>query len=177
MGSLIVSLLYQAALAREARPAEQRPPVDAVIDEFQEFALTTFAKVVTATRKYGLGLVVANQNLSRIRSVSPDVLATLLANAGTVVTFRTAPGDAETLAPLMAPFTPEDLVSLAPYECYWRVPSATGPQVVSARTRPLPPPVRSEDELQALASRLRVPGVPLSPQAAPDGSDGAWAPV
>ena len=105
LGSLLVSLLYQAALAREARPAHDRPPVVAVIDEFQEFALTTFAKVVTATRKYGLGLVVANQNLSRIRAVSPDILATLLANAGTVVTFRTAPGDAEVLAPLMAPFT------------------------------------------------------------------------
>jgi energy-coupling factor transporter ATP-binding protein EcfA2 len=161
IGSLMVSLLYQAALAREARPADQRPPVVAVIDEFQEFALSTFAKVVTATRKYGLGLVVANQNLSRVRSVSPDVLATLLANAGTIVTFRTAPGDADVLAPMMAPFTADDLVTLAPYECYWRIPDEAGPQVVSARTRPLLPPVRSDDEAAALAARVRVPGRPL----------------
>jgi energy-coupling factor transporter ATP-binding protein EcfA2 len=158
VGSLLVSLIYQAALAREARPPEQRPPVVAVIDEFQEFALTTFAKVVTATRKYGLGLVVANQNLSRVRSMSPDVLSTLLANAGTVVTFRTAPGDAEVLAPMMAPFTADDLVSLAPYECYWRVPADQGPHVVSARTRPLPSPRRSEDDIAALTARIRVPG-------------------
>jgi len=153
-----VSLLYQAALAREARPAAQRPPVVAVIDEFQEFALTTFAKVVTATRKYGLGLVVANQNLSRIRTVAPDILSTLLANAGTVVTFRTAPGDAEVLAPLMSPFDAEDLVHLAPYECYWRVPTPAGPQVVSARTRNLPPPVRTDSDITALSARLRIPG-------------------
>jgi hypothetical protein len=162
LGSLLVSVLYQAALAREARPAHDRPPVVAVIDEFQEFALTTFAKVVTATRKYGLGLVVANQNLSRIRAVSPDILATLLANAGTVVTFRTAPGDAEVLAPLMAPFTAEDLVALAPYECYWRTPAPAGPQVVSARTRPLPAPLRDEQRIRDLASRVRVPGRPLA---------------
>jgi hypothetical protein len=169
VGSLLISLLYQAALAREARPADQRPPVVAVIDEFQEFALTTFAKVVTATRKYGLGLVVANQNLSRVRSISPDVLATLLANAGTVVTFRTAPGDAEVLAPMMTPFTADDLAALAPYECYWRIPSAAGPQVVSARTRPLPRPVRTNDEATVLATRLRVAGRPLTSREPPAG--------
>jgi len=73
VGSLLVTQLYQAALAREARPPSERPPVVAVIDEFQEFALSTFAKIVTATRKYGLGLVVANQNLSRLHAVGPDV--------------------------------------------------------------------------------------------------------
>lgn len=171
LGSLLVSLLYQAALAREARPAHDRPPVVAVIDEFQEFALTTFAKVVTATRKYGLGLVVANQNLSRIRAVSPDILATLLANAGTVVTFRTAPGDAEVLAPLMAPFTADDLVALAPYECYWRTPAPAGPQVVSARTRALPDPIRDDDQIRELASQLRVPGRSLAVPQPPD----TWA--
>jgi hypothetical protein len=173
LGSLVVSLLYQAALAREARPAHDRPPVVAVIDEFQEFALTTFAKVVTATRKYGLGLVVANQNLSRIRAVSPDILATLLANAGTVVTFRTAPGDAEVLAPLMAPFTADDLTGLAPYECYWRTPAPTGPQVVSARTRALPDAHRDDVQIRRLARRLRVPGRPLATPAPPD----TWAGV
>ena len=156
IGSLLVSLVYQAALAREARPPDQRPPVVAVIDEFQEFALTTFAKVVTATRKYGLGVVVANQNLSRVEAVSPDVLATLLANVSTLVSFRTGPADAEVLAPLMSPFDAEDLAALAPYECYWRVPAAVGPVVVSARTRALPSPVRDESGIADLARRLRV---------------------
>lgn len=156
IGSLLVSLVYQAALAREARPESDRPPVIAVIDEFQEFALTTFAKVVTATRKYGLGLVVANQNLSRVRAVSADVLSTLLANAGTLVTFRTAPVDATVLAPYFPPFDADDLTVLAPYECYWRMPAPTGPAVVSARTRPLNPPVRTNAQAAQLAAALRV---------------------
>ena len=156
VGSLLVSLVYQAALAREARDPDERPPVVAVIDEFQEFALTTFAKVVTATRKYGLGLVVANQNLSRVHAVSPDVLTTLLANTGTLVTFRTAPGDADVLAPFMAPFDAADLAALAPRECYWRVPTAAGPRTVAARTSALPAAIRTPAEVRDLCQRLRV---------------------
>jgi RecA/RadA recombinase len=156
LGSLLVSLVYQAALAREARPPRERPPVVAVIDEFQEFALSTFAKVVTATRKYGLGLVVANQNLSRVRAVSPDVLDTLLANVATLVTFRAAPGDADTLAPFLAPFDANDIAALAPYECYWRVPTAAGPRPVAARTRRPSEPLR--DGVDSLAGALRVAG-------------------
>ena len=166
VGSLIVTLVYQAALAREARPADQRPPVVAVIDEFQEFALSTFAQVVTATRKYGLGLVVANQNLSRIHAVSPDVLSTLLANVSTLVTFRTSPSDAEVLAPMLPPFEPADLVLLDAYECYWRSPVAgRAPQTVSARTLPLAAPIRDDAEVLRLAARIQVPGRPLAPQA------------
>jgi hypothetical protein len=63
---------------------------------------------------------------------------------------------------MMAPFSADDLAGLAPYECYWRIPSAAGPQIVSARTRPLPAPVRTDDEANALAARLRVPGRPLA---------------
>lgn len=156
IGSVLVSLVYQAALAREARPETDRPPVVAVIDEFQEFALTTFAKAVTATRKYGLGLVVANQNLSRLAAVSPDVLSTLLANVATLVSFRTGPADAEVLAPYFPPFAADDLTALAPYECYWRFPAPAGPAVVSARTRPLPGVVRDDAEVNRFAARLRV---------------------
>lgn len=162
LGSLLVSLPYQAALAREARPPRERPPVVAVIDEFQEFALSTFAKVLTATRKYGLGLVLANQNLSRVHAVSPDVLATLLANTGTLVAFRTGPADADTLAPLLAPFDAADLAALAPYECYWRVPTPAGPRTAAARTTPPSAPVRDENGLRALSAALRVPGRPVT---------------
>jgi hypothetical protein len=162
VGSLLVSLVYQAALAREARPPDDRPPVVAVIDEFQEFALSTFAKVVTATRKYGLGLVVANQNLSRVQAVSADVLDTLLANVATLVTFRAAPGDAAVLAPFLAPFDADDIAALAPYECYWRVPTDAGPRPVAARTRALGQPARGADAVSALARTLRLPGAAWS---------------
>ena len=175
VGSLLVSLLYQAALAREARPADERPPVVAVIDEFQEFALSTFAKVVTATRKYGLGIVAANQNLSRVHAVSPDVLETLLANVATLVSFRAAPGDADVLAPYIAPFDADDIAALAPYECYWRLPTGAGPRAVAARTTPPPAPLRSDAEVAEVARRLRLPGRPM--QATSSGAEvpgGEW---
>jgi hypothetical protein len=162
LGSLLVTQLYQAALAREARPPTDRPPVVAVIDEFQEFALSTFAKIVTATRKYGLGLVVANQNLSRLHAVGPDVLSTLLANVGTLIAFRTGAADAEYLAPMFAPFDAADLRAQAAYECYWRLTTDSTPQpVTSARSQPPPNAIRHGDALRGFTRRVRVSGQPL----------------
>ncbi|HVF19498.1 MAG TPA: type IV secretion system DNA-binding domain-containing protein [Mycobacteriales bacterium] len=162
VGSLLVTQLYQAALAREARPPSERPPVVAVIDEFQEFALSTFAKIVTATRKYGLGLVVANQNLSRLHAVGADVLSTLLANVGTLVAFRTGSADAEYLASMFDPFDADDLRTQAAHECYWRLTVDGTPQpVVSARSLPPVPPSRSGPGLDEFAAAARVAGRPL----------------
>ncbi|HVB27795.1 MAG TPA: type IV secretion system DNA-binding domain-containing protein [Mycobacteriales bacterium] len=175
LGSLLVTVAHQEALAREARPPDERPPVIAVIDEFQEFALSAFAKVVTGARKYGLGLVVANQNLSRVRAVDPEVLETLLANVGTLTVFATAPGDAVRLAPFVAPLDAADLGTQAPFECTWRLPGPDGPQVVTARTRALGPPLRSEAETTTLAAALRLRGRPLVapvPRPAWSGPDG-----
>jgi hypothetical protein len=162
VGSLLVTQLYQAALAREARPPDERPPVVAVIDEFQEFALSTFAKIVTATRKYGLGLVVANQNLSRLHAVGPDVLSTLMANVGSTVAFRTGAADAEYLAPLFDPFDAADLRAQAAYECYWRLTvNGTPEPVVSARALPPATPLRAGTELARFTDVARLPGRPL----------------
>jgi hypothetical protein len=159
VGSLLVTQLYQAALAREARPPDERPPVVAVIDEFQEFALSTFAKIVTATRKYGLGLVVANQNLSRLHAVGADVLSTLLANVGTLVAFRTGAADAEYLAPLFDPFDAADLRAQAAHECYWRLTLDGTPQpVVSARSLAPATPARGGTELDRYTAAARLPG-------------------
>jgi molybdopterin-guanine dinucleotide biosynthesis protein len=162
IGSLLVTQLYQAALAREARPPDQRPPVVAVIDEFQEFALSTFAKIVTATRKYGLGLVVANQNLSRLHAVGGDVLSTLLANVGTLVAFRTGSADADYLAPLFDPFNADDLRAQAAHECYWRLTVDGTPQpVVSGRSLPPAPEHRRGPEADAFTAAVRLSGRPL----------------
>jgi hypothetical protein len=174
IGSVLVSLAYQAALAREERPAAQRAPVVAIIDEFQEFALSTFGKLVTATRKYGLGLVVANQNLSRIQALSPDLLSTLLANVSTLVTFRTAPGDARVLAPYMAPFDAADLSALAGHDCYWRSTGLSGPQVTAAHSRPPLQALRDDAHVAALAVRRRLPGRPLRVAQAPIGPADDW---
>jgi RecA/RadA recombinase len=162
VGSLLVTQLYQAALAREARAPNDRPPVVAVIDEFQEFALSTFAKIVTATRKYGLGLVVANQNLSRLHAVGSDVLSTLLANVGTLVAFRTGSADAEYLAPMFDPFDAADLRAQAAHECYWRLTVDGTPQpVVSARSLAPVAPRREGVDLDEYVAAVRAAGQPL----------------
>jgi hypothetical protein len=163
VGSLLVTCLYQAALAREARAPADRPPVVAVIDEFQEFALHAFPTVVTAVRKYGLGLVVANQNLSRVAALGEDVLQTLLANVDTLLVFRPGATDARVVAPSLAPVRVEELLRLPRFECVLR----SGTDVVTAATLSPDPPRRTAD--RELFARLRVCGRPLQlPPPAPD---------
>jgi hypothetical protein len=164
LGSVLVTLLHQQALAREARPPHARPLCVAVIDEFQEFALRAFASVVTATRKYGLGLVVANQNLSRVAAISPDVLSTLLANVATLACLRPGASDVAALATQLAPLTPAELLGLPGRGVVWR--GAGGGQArtlhLGTALPPLPPQ-RGDAELAALLGSLRagVPGRPL----------------
>jgi hypothetical protein len=99
------------------------------------------------------------------------VLATLLANVGTLVAFRTAPADAATLAPLLPPFAPGDLTALPARHCYLRTTSPGPPWTVSAATLAPSPPRRDEAGLAALAAARRLPGRPLrlpgSPRAMP----------
>ncbi|HVA59539.1 MAG TPA: type IV secretion system DNA-binding domain-containing protein [Mycobacteriales bacterium] len=159
VGSLLVTMLHLTVLAREELAPGERRPVVAVIDEFQEFSLTSFAEVVTSARKYGLGLVVANQNLATVAALNPTVLETLLANAATYCAFRLAAGDAARLFRSFPGLRPEDLAGQGSFECYWRHSGPRGPEVTSARTEPLVPPVRDHPALAGLRAALRPAAV------------------
>jgi hypothetical protein len=170
IGSLLVSSAYQVALAREERPPAARPPAVVVIDEFQDLALSGFAKVVTAGRKYGLGLVVANQNLATVQEIAGPVLSTLLANVANLVAFGVAADDARRLAGYLPGLTAADLAGLPQFACYLRRPGPAGPEVVAARSLPPARPVRSEEELGQLTERLAPPAAAARPRFDPPGS-------
>ncbi|MHB8340842.1 MAG: hypothetical protein ACYDB7_06660, partial [Mycobacteriales bacterium] len=108
--------------------------------------------------------VVANQNLSRVAAVSPDVLATLLANVATLVSFRPGAADAAALAAQFQPLGAADLLSLPAFGCCWRLAAGAGERrLVTARTLPPAPPVRGPQEVTRLVGELRtrVPCRPL----------------
>lgn len=71
LGSLIVTGLEQAALARKEVPRKRRQPFFFLIDEFQDYcanegSVQTLARILSECRKFGLHLGLAHQTLSQL---------------------------------------------------------------------------------------------------------------
>lgn len=70
-------------------------------------------------RKYGVGLILANQHLAQIE---PEIRSAVLGNAGTLIVFRVGAEDAPYLAQEFQPrFDVEDLLNLPNYSIYLKL--------------------------------------------------------
>lgn len=67
LGSLVL-LQLKAALLR--RKGDDVPPFFVYVDEFQKFASVGFEELLAEARKFGVGLVMAHQNLEQLRAFS-----------------------------------------------------------------------------------------------------------
>ncbi len=121
LGTLIVSKLHQTAMARQALKADERTPFFLYIDEFQNFITPSLAGVLSGTRKYGLGLVLAHQELRQIFNQDTGVANSVISNPGTRICFRLGDFDAQKLADGFAHFTAQDLQNLGVGEAIVRV--------------------------------------------------------
>ena len=116
LGSLLVSHLALAGLARADEPEQQRRPFFIYLDEFHTFSTTMLATMLSELRKYKVGMVLANQYLSQLE---PEIRDAVLGNVGTVICFRVGAQDAAFLAREMSPvFSADDLLSLPNYHIY-----------------------------------------------------------
>lgn len=116
LGALLLSRLWQAVQGRVSLPTNQRRPVMAYLDEFQDYLAlpTNLATVLAQARALGLGLTLAHQHLGQLPR---EVRTAVLANARSKVIFATSADDARTLAREFAPhLAAEDLQGLGPYE-------------------------------------------------------------
>lgn len=111
LGSLLVSKIQQAAMARQRVPEAQRRLHTLYVDEFQEFCTPSMAEILTGARKYRVALVLAHQSLDQIKR-HDAVGSAVLANAGTRVVFRVSDADARELERGFAHFDAEVLQSL-----------------------------------------------------------------
>jgi hypothetical protein len=89
VGSLLISLIYRAALSRADTPAQSRRPFLLYLDEFQQFQAATLAEVLSEGRKYGLGAILAHQERGQLG----EGLAHALGNCAVSVFFRPAEDD------------------------------------------------------------------------------------
>lgn len=121
LGALIVSKLHQGAMARQALQAKERTPFYLYIDEFQNFITPSLAGVLSGTRKYGLGLILAHQDLRQIFNQDTGVANSVISNPGTRICFRVGDFDAQKLREGFAHFIAQDLQNLGLGEAIARV--------------------------------------------------------
>ncbi len=138
LGSMLTTRIYLAAMSRADLPVEkmkQMPNFYFYVDEFQSFANSTFANILSEARKYHLNLIIAHQYIEQMEE---DVRSAVFGNVGTTIAFRVGPFDAEVLETVFSPqFMATDLVNLGFAQIYLTLMiDGIGSQPFSARTLP-----------------------------------------
>ncbi len=112
LGSVIVAKLHQAALHRQSIKEENRSPFFLYIDEFQHFITPSMSAILSGARKYGLGLILAHQDLEQVRNTDRELANSILSNPAVRVYFRTGESDAKQLSQSLSHFDDNDLQNL-----------------------------------------------------------------
>lgn len=120
LGLLIVPRILQAALARASKLGkEEFPDFYLYVDEFQNFATSHFATILSEARKYKLNLIVAHQFISQL---TDEIKEAVFGNVGTMAVFRIGAEDAEFMEGQFEPiFTQSDLINLPVGNYYTRL--------------------------------------------------------
>ncbi|PIT87435.1 MAG: hypothetical protein COU31_02970 [Candidatus Magasanikbacteria bacterium CG10_big_fil_rev_8_21_14_0_10_40_10] len=121
LGMIIVSKLQMVAMERASLPEDERHDFYLYIDEFQNFITESIATILSEARKYRLNLIIAHQYIKQMvdNKGKETVKDAVLGNAGTLVTFRIGPEDAEVLSKEYAPvFSSYDLINVEQYTAY-----------------------------------------------------------
>ena len=126
-GTTILAKLQIAVNRRDKIDESKRIPFYLYVDEFQNFATTSFVQMLSEARKYKLYLTMAEQSTSQ--QEEQRMVNIILANVGTVVVFRTgSPLDEQLILPLFKPFLDEgEITNLPSYNFYIRI-TAIEPQ-------------------------------------------------
>ncbi len=159
-GSMFITKIHQAGMARAAMPEKDRTDFYLYIDEFQNLVTQTFENLFSESRKYGICNTVAHQYTAQLL---PSVLATVLGNTGTMVIFRVGGDDAAKLEKEMTPvFTAKDMINLGMKEFYIKM-TIDGDTYdpFSAETLSVLPPAYESMRNQIIAQSRRKYAVPV----------------
>lgn len=110
LGSMLITKIWEMALARTNISENSRKDTFLYVDEFQNFATSTFANILSEARKYKLNLTVAHQYMAQL----PDeVRATIFGNVSNLISFRIGGEDAQILVKEFEPtFEVNDFLNL-----------------------------------------------------------------
>jgi len=127
LGATIIAKIQQATVRRARQEYTKRKPFYLFVDEFQNFATSSFTKLLSGGRKFGLRITIAEQ--STAQQSDRNIVNVILANTGTVICFRTAsPVDENLMLAQLAPaVSMGDIANLPRYNFYMKI-SANIPQ-------------------------------------------------
>lgn len=114
LGSMLITKIQLAAMGRVHIEEEDRRDFYLYVDEFQNFATTSFTKILSEARKYRLNLILANQYIAQIPQEVQDAI---FGNCGSMVSFVMGAGDATVFQKEFGQlYSVDDLVSLGRYQ-------------------------------------------------------------
>jgi len=137
LGAMIITQIQLAAMNRSFQKEEERRDFFLYVDEFQNFATTSFIKILSEARKYRLSLTLANQYIDQL---DEQVTKAIFGNVGTLISFVVGARDAHLLTREFSQiYTENDLVSLGKHEIVLKL-SIDGmtSSPFPAKTLPLP---------------------------------------
>jgi len=160
LGAMIITQIQLAAMSRIYIAEEERKDFYLYVDEFQNFATTSFIKILSEARKYRLCLLVANQYLAQ---VDPDILSAILGNVGTIVSFAVGAADAGVMSKEFGQvYTEADLTGLSNFQLITRMTiDSINSRPFFAYSLPLPASVTQSREKVLRVSQERYTQSPL----------------
>ncbi|MEK9194342.1 MAG: DUF87 domain-containing protein [Patescibacteria group bacterium] len=115
-GSMFITKIKQAGMARAAMPEAEREDFYLYVDEFHNVVTETFENILSEARKYAICLTIAHQFMHQLL---PRVRAAVLGNVGSMIIFRVGGEDAKELESEMEPvFRAKDMINLGMQEFY-----------------------------------------------------------
>lgn len=118
LGGLILSMIANAALTREAMNEHRRRPFIVYVDEFPTYTTETLANMLSELRKYRVGLVLAGQYIAGIKS---SITEAIFGNVGNLSIFRVGATDAPFLARQLGGIDPDSLINLPNYRTFTKI--------------------------------------------------------
>lgn len=151
LGTLILSKIYQVAQARQLITKESRHPFYIYLDEFQNFITPSINSILSGARKYGVGLILAHQELNQVKDT--DIGNSVLSNSNIRICFRLGDFDARKLESGFSYFDSNDLQNLNIGEAIAKVGKNTDD--FSLRTLPLKQSEENENKATIIENTRR----------------------
>lgn len=157
LGMILMAKITAAFMGRAKEISEGKilTPYYLYVDEFQNIATENFSVLLSEARKFGLGLVLANQFLAQVNDLK--IKNSLLGNVGTIIAFRLGLEDSQLLASQFLPnFGHFELTNLPNYMAVMRT-NVDGERIIPATLRTIKPVTNAQPTaMKTLIERSRT---------------------